>query len=58
LRAVTLGLNDGTSVEIREGVIEGDVILQFVPGAEETPGGMEEGCYPIPGGMACGSIGG
>lgn len=58
LRQVTLGLNDGISVEIKDGVVEGDLILQFVPGAQENPGGMEEGCYPIPGGMACGSMGG
>ena len=58
LRPVTLGLNDGISVEIKDGVAEGDLILQFVPGAEEIPGGMEEGCYPVPGGMACGSVGG
>jgi hypothetical protein len=58
LRPVVLGLNDGISVEIKEGVVEGDLILQFVPGAEEVPGGMEEGCYAIPGGMACESMGG
>lgn len=58
LRPVTLGLNDGTSVEIKDGVAEGDLILQFVPGAQENPGGMAENCYPIPGGMACESAGG
>lgn len=58
LRPVTLGLNDGTTVEIKDGVAEGDLILQFVPGAEENPGGMDENCYAIPGGMACGSVGG
>jgi macrolide-specific efflux system membrane fusion protein len=57
LRPVTLGLNDGITVEIKDGVAEGDLILQFVPGAEEIPGGMPEGCYPVPGGMACGAGG-
>jgi hypothetical protein len=54
LRPVTLGLNDGITVEIKDGVSEGDLILQFVPGANEVPGGMADGCYPVPGGMACG----
>jgi multidrug efflux pump subunit AcrA (membrane-fusion protein) len=31
---VTLGLTDGTSVEIKEGLAEGDSLLQFVPGAD------------------------
>ena len=30
---VTLGLNDGINVEVKDGVAEGDMILQFVPGA-------------------------
>jgi len=30
---VTLGLNDGLNVQVLTGVAEGDVILQFVPGA-------------------------
>ncbi len=33
-RPVTLGLNDGINVEITEGLTEGELILQFVPGAE------------------------
>ncbi|TBN56459.1 biotin/lipoyl-binding protein [Glaciihabitans arcticus] len=33
LRAVTLGLNDGINVEIKDGLEEGELILQFVPGA-------------------------
>lgn len=37
LRPVTLGLNDGVMVEITEGLDEGDVILQFVPGAPSAP---------------------
>ena len=33
-RSVVLGLTDGQSVEIAEGLSEGEEILQFVPGAE------------------------
>ncbi len=32
-RPVTLGLSDGVNVEITEGLSEGELILQFVPGA-------------------------
>jgi len=34
---VTLGLNDGVNVEIKDGVAEGDIVLQFVPGAPANP---------------------
>ncbi len=37
-RPVTLGINDGISVEITGGVAEGDTVLQFVPGAPADPG--------------------
>lgn len=33
LRPVTLGLNDGINVQVIDGVAEGDLILQFIPGA-------------------------
>lgn len=33
VRPVTLGLNDGVNVEVKEGLAEGDMVLQFVPGA-------------------------
>lgn len=36
-RPVTLGLNDGINIEIVEGLAEGDMILQFVPGAVAAP---------------------
>lgn len=36
-RQVTLGLTDGVSVAVTEGLAEGDVILQFVPGAPSSP---------------------
>lgn len=39
VRAVTLGLNDGINVEVIEGLAEGELVLQFVPGAPEVPGG-------------------
>jgi multidrug efflux pump subunit AcrA (membrane-fusion protein) len=40
-RPVTLGINDGVNVEIIEGVTEGEMILQFVPGAAAgDPGGV------------------
>jgi membrane fusion protein, macrolide-specific efflux system len=32
VRPVVLGLNDGFNVEIKEGLAEGDMILQFIPG--------------------------
>ena len=36
-RPVTLGLNDGINVEITEGLTEGELILQFVPGRGRRP---------------------
>ena len=40
-RPVTLGLNDGINVEIIEGLSEGEIVLQFVPGAVAgDPGGV------------------
>ena len=41
LRPVTLGLNDGVNVEIKDGLVEGDLILQFIPGAAAVPGAGE-----------------
>lgn len=38
-RPVTLGLNDGVNVEITGGLEEGELILQFVPGAAAGDGG-------------------
>jgi hypothetical protein len=32
-RPVTLGLNDGVNVEVVDGLEEGELVLQFVPGA-------------------------
>jgi membrane fusion protein, multidrug efflux system len=35
-RAVTLGLTDGEQVEVREGLSEGEQVLQFVPVPDDT----------------------
>lgn len=42
-RDVTLGINDGISVEITAGLTEGESILQFVPGAPGVEGGFPGG---------------
>jgi multidrug efflux pump subunit AcrA (membrane-fusion protein) len=50
---VTLGLNDGVNVEIKSGLTEGQLILQFVPGAsagEGDGGGILDPGVPIDGG--------
>ncbi len=36
-RVVTLGLTDGDMIEVREGLAEGDQVLQFVPVPDDTP---------------------
>lgn len=36
-REVALGLNDGETVEVRDGLTEGETVLQFVPGKEAQP---------------------
>jgi multidrug efflux pump subunit AcrA (membrane-fusion protein) len=39
-RPVTLGMTDGTNVQVLDGLVEGDLINQFVPGATALlPGG-------------------
>lgn len=40
-RAVVLGLTDGDRIEVREGLAEGDSVLQFVPVADDTVPGPE-----------------
>ncbi|HXH34538.1 MAG TPA: hypothetical protein VNJ54_09020 [Plantibacter sp.] len=50
-RPVTLGLNDGTQVQIVDGLAEGDSVLQFVPGAVAP---APEGCTTMPdGSVSC-----
>lgn len=41
-RSVVLGVNDGTLVEVKEGLAEGDMIRQYVPGFLAP---VEEFCY-------------
>lgn len=55
-RPVTLGMNDGINVQIIDGLAEGDMINQFVPGAVAPDA---NGCTPMPdGSMMCSGIGG
>jgi macrolide-specific efflux system membrane fusion protein len=49
-RPITLGLNDGINVEVTEGLTEGELILQFVPGAAAGQGGPLDPGVPIDGG--------
>jgi membrane fusion protein (multidrug efflux system) len=37
MRAVTLGISDGDQIEVREGLAEGEQVLQFVPVPDDTP---------------------
>jgi membrane fusion protein, macrolide-specific efflux system len=48
-RPVTLGLSDGINVEVIDGLEEGEIVLQFVPGAPAGDPGMG-GPMPINGG--------
>jgi hypothetical protein len=45
-RTVSLGLNDGINVEVTEGLEEGELILQFVPGAAAGEGGVIDPGFP------------
>ncbi len=47
-RPVTLGMTDGTNVQVIDGLVEGDLINQFVPGAPVAPGA--DGCDTQPDG--------
>jgi multidrug efflux pump subunit AcrA (membrane-fusion protein) len=40
-RPVTLGLNDGFNVEIKGGLVEGDLVLEYVPGAVAVDPGID-----------------
>lgn len=46
-REVTLGLNDGINVEVTSGLSEGEIVLQFVPGAPADPGFPTDGSVDI-----------
>ncbi|PPG28950.1 hypothetical protein C5E10_12785 [Pseudoclavibacter sp. RFBG4] len=56
-RPVKLGLTDGTLVQVAEGVSETDIVLEFVPGADQA---SPEECYidPMSGAEICGMLGG
>lgn len=41
VRPVTLGLNDGFNVEIKSGLAEGDLVLEYVPGAIAVDPGID-----------------
>lgn len=57
--SVTLGVSDGQNVQVVDGLVEGDLILQFVPGAPAVQPGMGENCVTNPdGSMVCSSVGG
>lgn len=61
VRPVVLGLNDGIIVEVKEGLAEGDLVLQFVPGAPSMGDEgvmLPNGCMQYPdGSMECGNGG-
>lgn len=42
-RTVTLGLSDGINIEVVDGLEEGELVLQFVPGAPADPGMPTDG---------------
>ncbi|WP_231556371.1 hypothetical protein [Cryobacterium sp. MLB-32] len=46
-RPVTLGMTDGTSVQILDGLAEGDLVNEFVPGAVDP---APDGCTTQPDG--------
>lgn len=49
-RPVTLGLSDGINVEVVDGLTEGELVMQFVPGAPAVDPGM-----PTDGGIILGA---
>lgn len=52
---VALGLSDGTNVQITDGVAEGDMVMEFVPGAEQVGADIGGGCTEFPdGSVICG----
>ncbi|WP_191413777.1 efflux RND transporter periplasmic adaptor subunit [Salinibacterium sp. ZJ450] len=54
-RTVALGLTDGINVQVLDGLAEGDMVLQFIPGAPAQQGMMgPDGCMVNPdGSMTC-----
>ncbi|MBB6403738.1 efflux RND transporter periplasmic adaptor subunit [Arthrobacter sp. AZCC_0090] len=53
-RAVKLGLNDGSKVEVVSGLAEGEQMLEFVPGAPAAPSQQGYGPGAVPYGPAGG----
>ncbi|WP_201276620.1 efflux RND transporter periplasmic adaptor subunit [Marisediminicola senii] len=49
-KPVTLGLTDGTSVEITGGLAENEMVMQYVPGAPQQGVDMGDGCMSFPDG--------
>ncbi|UCR90008.1 efflux RND transporter periplasmic adaptor subunit [Mycetocola spongiae] len=57
-RPVSLGLNDGSLVQITEGLVEGDEVLEFIPVEDPTNGGPGNDCVEQPNGeIICGEEG-
>jgi macrolide-specific efflux system membrane fusion protein len=48
-RPVTLGLSDGINVEVIDGLTEGEIVMQFVPGAPGGDPGIIDPGMPMPG---------
>jgi membrane fusion protein, macrolide-specific efflux system len=57
VRPVSLGLNDGISVEVKTGLAEGDTILEFVPGAVPIDPSVGGPGFPTDGGCIIDSNG-
>ena len=45
-RAVSLGINDGTNIQVTDGLTEGETILLFVPGKDIVRNGTPSSCEP------------
>ncbi|WP_181243249.1 HlyD family efflux transporter periplasmic adaptor subunit [Glaciihabitans tibetensis] len=50
VRPVVLGINDGENVHVVSGLAEGDMVLQFVPGAPAAETEVPPGCVDLGGG--------
>jgi macrolide-specific efflux system membrane fusion protein len=47
VRPVVLGINDGTNVHVVSGLVDGDMVLQFVPGAPAAETEVPPGCMDL-----------
>ena len=45
-RQVSLGINDGTNIQVTDGLTEGETILLFVPGKDIVRNGTPSSCEP------------